>query len=98
MMAQTFKQVIDRFPDRRQLATALQGPLETLDRSMNRIAGWSRRDSIPPGYWQSIDDAARQMGIRGASVRVMQTIADTRSRERRGCAARDPVSATTLRS
>lgn len=71
-----FKDVIDSWPSRREMA-------EDLIVRVKRINNWHERNSIPSTHWMQIVSSADKRGIQGVTLEVLADIKNRQSSKKR---------------
>jgi hypothetical protein len=72
----SFAELLDAFPSFPVVARGLGVPLST-------VRFWSRRNSIPPGYWGDLLALALQLEVRGVTLDALRLASDALGRDRR---------------
>jgi DNA-binding transcriptional regulator YiaG len=63
----TFRQLLDRWPHRDQIAA-------DLGVSYNMVDGWHRRGRVPPEHWRGILASAEKRGIDGIDMTLLTVL------------------------
>lgn len=71
MNMKSYKSICGLWTDDRDLA-------EDTGATVAAVQKWRQRDKIPPGWWQSVVDAAERRNLKGVSLSVLANIAEKR--------------------
>jgi len=66
---ETFRDVIDAWPRQYMLA-------KDVGRTAANVSLWRTRDNIPPAYWLTVIEAARNRGIAGIDLPTLAAMAE----------------------